>query len=386
MSSHNTSTSGRSTRAATMCSVAMKPGPKYGEVRRHLDAVRIAQVDHAQRLADAADLRDARLRDVDRAGLDQGLESEHAADILARRDRNAALAHLGQPMAILGWPDRLFEPHQAVAGERIGHVARDRNRPGAIDVEHDARLRRARRVLGGQRVLARVSLGWLAPADKKMMAGYGSFEEAIDALELAITPGPYICGEQFTAADLYVGAQIGWGMMFGSIEKRPAFDDYFGRLQARPAAIRAREIDDALIAAQKAARRHDRHPIERAAIALYDRFTHEGMDRRAFMAELTRIAGGAAAASALLSSIACQAAAAPQVAAGRCRGSRVRDDRMGAAPRPPLSRLQCRAGRGRRRSADGPRHPRESRPQRPYPRRRPPRSPWPAIRRWRPTC
>ncbi|HWT12592.1 MAG TPA: dienelactone hydrolase family protein [Allosphingosinicella sp.] len=51
----------------------------------------------------------------------------------------------------------------------------------------------------------------------------------------------------------------------------------------------------------------------RAAISLYDRFTHDGLDRRAFMAELTRIAGGAAAASLLLSSIACRAAA-PQVA------------------------------------------------------------------------
>jgi carboxymethylenebutenolidase len=56
-------------------------------------------------------------------------------------------------------------------------------------------------------------------------------------------------------------------------------------------------------------------PIERAAIALYDRFTHEGMDRRLFMTRLTRIAGSAAAASALLGSIACHAAAAPQVAA-----------------------------------------------------------------------
>jgi carboxymethylenebutenolidase len=54
--------------------------------------------------------------------------------------------------------------------------------------------------------------------------------------------------------------------------------------------------------------------IERAAIALYDRFTHEGMDRRSFMAELTRIAGGTAAASLLLSGVACHGAAAPQVA------------------------------------------------------------------------
>lgn len=56
-----------------------------------------------------------------------------------------------------------------------------------------------------------------------------------------------------------------------------------------------------------------RREIERAAIALYDRFTHEGLDRRAFMAELTSIAGGAAAATLLLSSIAARAGA-PQVA------------------------------------------------------------------------
>jgi glutathione S-transferase len=84
--------------------------------------------------------------------------------------------------------------------------------------------------------------------EQRAFVGYGSFDTAIDNLEHAISPGPYICGDQFTAADLYVGSQIGFGMMFGSIEKRPSFEDYFGRLQARPAAIRAREIDDALIA------------------------------------------------------------------------------------------------------------------------------------------
>jgi carboxymethylenebutenolidase len=55
-------------------------------------------------------------------------------------------------------------------------------------------------------------------------------------------------------------------------------------------------------------------PILRQAIALYDRFTHEGMDRRAFMAELTRIAGGAAAAGMLLTSVAAQAGCAPMTA------------------------------------------------------------------------
>jgi glutathione S-transferase len=89
--------------------------------------------------------------------------------------------------------------------------------------------------------------------EQRAFVGYGSFDAAIDNLENALRPGPYICGEAFTAADLYVGAQIGYGMMFGSIEKRPIFEDYFGRLQARPAAIRAREIDDALAAEQQAA-------------------------------------------------------------------------------------------------------------------------------------
>jgi glutathione S-transferase len=91
------------------------------------------------------------------------------------------------------------------------------------------------------------SLGLLAPPDKKAMAGYGSFEETIDCLESALSHGPYICGEQFTAADVYVGSQVGWGMMFGNIDKRPAFAAYADRLQARPAARRARELDDALM-------------------------------------------------------------------------------------------------------------------------------------------
>src|SRR3546814_3317131 len=76
------------------------------------------------------------------------------------------------------------------------------------------------------------------------MAGYGSYEETIDTLERAVSGAPYICGDQFTAADVYVGSQIGWGLMFGTIEKRPAFEAYVGRLQSRPAARRANELDD----------------------------------------------------------------------------------------------------------------------------------------------
>jgi len=96
------------------------------------------------------------------------------------------------------------------------------------------------------------ALGILAPEDKKTMAGYGTFDETMNAVEQKVSEGGYVCGDQFTAADVYLGSQIGWGMMFGTIDKRPAFADYIGRLQSRPAAIRAREIDDALIEQRKA--------------------------------------------------------------------------------------------------------------------------------------
>ena len=85
-------------------------------------------------------------------------------------------------------------------------------------------------------------------AEQQRFVGYGCFDTAIANLENALKPGPYICGDQFTAADLYVGSQIGYGMMFGSMEKTPLFEEYFARIQARPAAARARDLDDALAA------------------------------------------------------------------------------------------------------------------------------------------
>jgi glutathione S-transferase len=82
------------------------------------------------------------------------------------------------------------------------------------------------------------------------MAGYGNFEKTIDTLEKAVPADGYIAGDRFTAADVYIGSQIMWGLMFGSIEKRPAFVAYAGRLSERPASVRAREIDDALMPKQ----------------------------------------------------------------------------------------------------------------------------------------
>ncbi|MCG6122705.1 MAG: glutathione S-transferase family protein [Microvirga sp.] len=88
------------------------------------------------------------------------------------------------------------------------------------------------------------ALGVEVPDDRKGMVGYGSYEDVLDTLEQALARD-YLAGDGFSAADLYVGSQVIWGLRFGTMEKRPAFERYAARLSARPAAIRANELDDA---------------------------------------------------------------------------------------------------------------------------------------------
>jgi glutathione S-transferase len=97
------------------------------------------------------------------------------------------------------------------------------------------------------------SLGFATPPGRERMVGYGCLADVLNALEGAVSQGEYLAGDSFTAADVYLGSQIGFGLMFGTLEKRPAFERYWARISARPAAARARAIDDALIAEQKKA-------------------------------------------------------------------------------------------------------------------------------------
>jgi glutathione S-transferase len=92
------------------------------------------------------------------------------------------------------------------------------------------------------------AMGFVVPPERERMMGYGRFENVIDALEGAVSQAEYLVGDSFTAADVYVGSGIGFGMQFGMIEKRPAFEQYWQRISARPAALRAKEIDDRLAA------------------------------------------------------------------------------------------------------------------------------------------
>jgi glutathione S-transferase len=93
------------------------------------------------------------------------------------------------------------------------------------------------------------AFGFEVPPDRRGMAGYGSLDDVLSAIEGLLSSHDFVIGNRFTAADIYLGSHIGWGMRFGTVEKRPAFERYWERVANRPAAIRARDIDEALVAA-----------------------------------------------------------------------------------------------------------------------------------------
>jgi len=94
------------------------------------------------------------------------------------------------------------------------------------------------------------SLGFeIAPDQIQLQsrAGYGSLNRVLDTLDGALNGRDYLVGSRFSAADLYISAQLGWGMQFGTIEKRPNFERYVSLHQARSAAQKASQLDDALM-------------------------------------------------------------------------------------------------------------------------------------------
>jgi len=92
------------------------------------------------------------------------------------------------------------------------------------------------------------------PAPERTSAlGYGRFDDVLATLEQAMTPGPYILGERFSAADVFIGGQIGFGLMTKVLEPRPAFQSYVGRVTQRPAYQRCLQQSERLMAQLKQA-------------------------------------------------------------------------------------------------------------------------------------
>ena len=91
------------------------------------------------------------------------------------------------------------------------------------------------------------ALGFQVPAERERMIGYGTYGATLDTLEGALKGKSFIAAGKFTAADVYVGSHLGFGMQFGTIEKRKVFEDYWTQLMQRPAHQRASDLDNAEI-------------------------------------------------------------------------------------------------------------------------------------------
>lgn len=91
------------------------------------------------------------------------------------------------------------------------------------------------------------ALGIQVPEDKRAFVGYGSLDQAVQTLAEVVGRTPYIAGSSYSAADLYVGSHIEFGLRFGLVPEQAVLRDYVTRLQQRSAWQRAAELDEALM-------------------------------------------------------------------------------------------------------------------------------------------
>lgn len=90
--------------------------------------------------------------------------------------------------------------------------------------------------------MANKASGWNPDTPElQVRFGYGSYERTMETVAKAIEGRRTIAADHFTAADLYIASFLHWGMMFGIVEKRPAFEAYVAPHVGRPASVRAQE-------------------------------------------------------------------------------------------------------------------------------------------------
>ena len=94
--------------------------------------------------------------------------------------------------------------------------------------------------------------GWDPAPERRRMFGYGDYDRTLETLAGHLALNDYVCGSRFTAADVYVGSQVLWGMQFGTMTKLPPLEAYGERLAGRDAYKRGKEIDGKLIAEMQA--------------------------------------------------------------------------------------------------------------------------------------
>lgn len=95
--------------------------------------------------------------------------------------------------------------------------------------------------------------GWEPTPERQRMFGYGNYDLAIGTLEKALTGRNYIAADRFTAADLFVAANVNFMLAFKLLEPKAVFTDYAARMTDRDAYRRAKDIDGKLIAEMQSA-------------------------------------------------------------------------------------------------------------------------------------
>lgn len=96
------------------------------------------------------------------------------------------------------------------------------------------------------------NLKWTPTDEQQRMVGFGSYEKVVEVLEDVLSSRPYVAGGKFSAADVYVGSQVDWGLQFGTLPKSDKLEAYVAPLREREAYKRAKAIDGALIAEMQA--------------------------------------------------------------------------------------------------------------------------------------
>lgn len=99
-----------------------------------------------------------------------------------------------------------------------------------------------------EQAVVNTSFGWVPKGQlEKRRAGYGDLADVLGAITKHLEQNDFIADGRFTAADVFIGSQIGWGMQFGTIPASATLAAYWARLKDRPALKAANDKDNALI-------------------------------------------------------------------------------------------------------------------------------------------
>ena len=99
-----------------------------------------------------------------------------------------------------------------------------------------------------EQAVVNTSFGWTPASPQEAgRTGYGSLDAVTKALTGHLEKHDYIADGRFTAADVYLGSQVGWGLQFKTLPANPVLEAYWARLKDRPALKAANALDNALI-------------------------------------------------------------------------------------------------------------------------------------------